>query len=208
MRDCGVASLLMIIRYYRGDVNFEELEELCKVSKKGTSAYHIIKAGEFVGLQGKGYRLSFEEIKKTMLPCIVHVTTEENSFHYMVLYEIRKNDVIVADPSIGIKKIKKEKFLQMYNQTILLFRPIRVLPNEGENKKIREWIFSLIKKFHTQLLIILLYSVLSIFFIIATSFSMQFFLRGIESKKTILFWLILFLVLNILPITFTTSLLV
>lgn len=204
LKDCGVASLLMMIRYYGGDIHFETLEEWCKISKKGISAYHLLEAGKMIGLQGKGYHTSLEKIKPSMLPCIVHVTTKQNYLHYMVLYEIRKKEVILGDPAIGIQKMKIEKFLEIFNETVLVFKPIRILPKECQKKKMIPWVLSYLKKYYIDIITILFGSLLTFVLIISTSFSVQFFLYGLNQKKEFLIttFLILFLLLSLLKTIF------
>jgi len=43
-KDCGCASLLMIIRYYKGNVSIERLRDLTHTNKNGTNAYNLISA--------------------------------------------------------------------------------------------------------------------------------------------------------------------
>lgn len=204
LKDCGVASLLMIIKYYGGNVNFDTLEEMCKISKKGISAFHLIQAGEMIGLKGKGCHLNLNKMKPSMLPCIVHVTTKQNFFHYMVLYEIRKKDVIVGDPAIGIQKIKLDDFTEMFNETVLIFKPVRVLPKEEKIQNMFSWILSYLKIYHHMLIRILFYSLITIFLIISTSFSVQLFLYGVKKKQKFLITIFLsvFLMVHVLKTIF------
>ena len=53
-KDCGISSLLSIIRYYGGNVSKEYLRELTKTTKDGVSAYYLIQAGRELGFNSFG----------------------------------------------------------------------------------------------------------------------------------------------------------
>ena len=46
IKDCGVCSLLSVIRFYGGDVSKEYLRELTNTTKNGVSAYNLIEAAK------------------------------------------------------------------------------------------------------------------------------------------------------------------
>ena len=41
-KDCGVSSLLSIIRYYGGNINIEKLRMDTKTNRDGTTAYNLV----------------------------------------------------------------------------------------------------------------------------------------------------------------------
>ena len=47
--DCGVASLLSIIKYYGGNISIEKLREMTNTTKEGVSAYNLIEASKLLG---------------------------------------------------------------------------------------------------------------------------------------------------------------
>ena len=52
--DCGVCSLLSILRYYGGNASLEELRMNSLTSKDGVSAFNLIKCAKMVGLDSIG----------------------------------------------------------------------------------------------------------------------------------------------------------
>ena len=87
-KDCGVSSLLMIIKYYHGNISKERLRELTKTNKNGTTAYNLIEAARMLGFRANGIKCKLEEIENTNLPCIAYVTINDIYKHYIVIYKI------------------------------------------------------------------------------------------------------------------------
>jgi ATP-binding cassette subfamily B protein len=107
--DCGPACLKMISRFYGKMFRIERLRELCFLSREGVSLFNISDAAEKIGFRTQGVKISFngfyEEVK---LPCIVHW----NQDHFVVLCEVKKGKVVVADPSYGIIEYSTKDFIR------------------------------------------------------------------------------------------------
>ena len=54
VKDCGVCSLLSIIRFYGGDVSKEYLRELTNTTKNGVSAFDLIVGAKKLGFDAIG----------------------------------------------------------------------------------------------------------------------------------------------------------
>ncbi|MFA8436881.1 MAG: peptidase domain-containing ABC transporter [Marinifilaceae bacterium] len=107
--DCGPACLKMISRFYGKMFRIERLRELCFLSREGVSLFNISDAAEKIGFRTQGVKISFNgfygEVK---LPCIVHW----NQDHFVVLCEVKKGKVVVADPSYGIIEYSTKDFIR------------------------------------------------------------------------------------------------
>ena len=57
------------------------------------------------------------------LPTIAHVTTEESLGHFVVLYKVNKDRVVVADPASGIQTLSRDAFCQRWTGFLLLLVP-------------------------------------------------------------------------------------
>ena len=55
-KDCGPACLLMIIKHYKGYIELDELKEMCKTNKLGTSAYDLIETAKEIGFEAYGVK--------------------------------------------------------------------------------------------------------------------------------------------------------
>ena len=56
-KDCGVACLSMIIKYYHGYIGEDTLYDMTFTSKRGTSAYNLIKAARTIGMDTEAHAL-------------------------------------------------------------------------------------------------------------------------------------------------------
>ena len=87
--DCGVCSLLSIIRYYHGNTSLESLRISSLTSNDGVTAYNLINCAIEYGFDAVGVIL--DKIPVDQLPCIAHIRINESLSHFMVIYSV-KND--------------------------------------------------------------------------------------------------------------------
>ena len=124
--DCGVSCLQSIIMYYNGYINKEVLRIDTCTTNKGTSAYHLIKAMEKYGFSAKGIKCEDKNIPDDLiLPAIFHIVLKNGYNHFVVVYEIRKDKVIVMDPADKIKTMKLSEFKDLWTGVIISMYPIK-----------------------------------------------------------------------------------
>ncbi len=142
LKDCGVASLKMIIKYYGGDYPIENLRILTNTSKSGTSAYDLIEGAKKIGLDSAGYEVKLEDIDPKILPVIAYTVIDKIYQHYVVIYEInyKKQELTIGDPATKLKKIKMEDFKKIYQNIIISFSPLKNLPIIKEEQVIKNQI--------------------------------------------------------------------
>ncbi|MBA7551294.1 Lactococcin-G-processing and transport ATP-binding protein LagD [subsurface metagenome] len=98
VNDCGPACLRMIARYYGKHYTLESLREKSFISRDGVSLLGISEAAEEIGFRSKGLKISFDQLKNDVIhPCVVHWKQE----HFVLVYQIKKGKVYVADPAFG-----------------------------------------------------------------------------------------------------------
>lgn len=120
-KDCGAASLLSIIRYYGGDISLDRLVDITKTGREGTNFYNIREAAMKMGLNGIGYRV--DDISKLLDvkdPFIVQVKVN-NFFHFVVVYKIYDNKVLIMDPSVGKVSYDLFDFSSIWTGYVMLF---------------------------------------------------------------------------------------
>ena len=133
VKDCAVASLAMIIKYYKGNISNDQLYDMLKTNKEGTSAFNIIKVAEYIGFQSKAIKT--DNIYELKLPCIAYVTIDSKINHFVVIYDInvKNKTVLVADPATSLKRMTMEEFNKISNNIYLLFYKVKNIPYFKEN---------------------------------------------------------------------------
>ena len=199
LKDCGAASLSMIIKYYGGDIPLEQLSELTYTTKKGVSAYHIIKASKKIGLDATGYKV--DNLSNIKLPCIAHVTINESYYHFVVIYEInyRKGYLLIADPADRIKKISFIEFKKIFNNIIITFNKAKNLPLNHQYK-LKKFITRTFIQYKTSFIKIVIISLFVTLLSTITSFYTEKMINKTNSLlfKTFYLFLIIFILKNIL----------
>jgi len=130
IKDCGICSLLSIIRFYGGEVPKEYLREITNTTKEGVSLYNLIEGAKKIGFDAVGMTGTLEELNVNNLPCIVHFIVNKNYKHFVVLYEInmKKHEVTLMDPAKGKKIISFAEFNLLSSKAYLFLKPIKKLP--------------------------------------------------------------------------------
>lgn len=172
-KDCGVCCLLSIIRYYGGNISINKLLELTRTTKQGTTFYNLKEASYEVGLTGRAYYgVEVIDIPVIYLPCIAQVKVDGYT-HFVVIYKILKNKVLVMDPSLGKVYIDIDLFKKMWTGYIMTFCVNRKLLDIKESKYLNKVLVSLISKNRKLIKNIIGLSVLFIIFTFLYSYYMK-----------------------------------
>ncbi|MCE2434505.1 MAG: peptidase domain-containing ABC transporter [Candidatus Latescibacteria bacterium] len=158
--DCGAACLGMICKYYKMPIGLNRLRDMSNVSRYGTSMAALAEAAETIGFVTRGVRTGYEALMRTELPAILH--WEGN--HFVVLYQMNKKEVKIADPGVGIRKLSRAEFEKGWtNRALLLEYTDQVAENEPSQSSFKRF-FPLIRPYTGILIEVLLASlVLSLF---------------------------------------------
>lgn len=109
--DCGAACLATICKQNGYQIGITKIREVAGTDKRGTNVYGVIKAAEKLGFSAKGVKGDKEAFFSDFpLPCIAHVVVDGGLLHYVVIHKIAKNQVIIADPGVGIVRLTPGEF--------------------------------------------------------------------------------------------------
>ncbi|VHJ02296.1 Bacteriocin processing peptidase / Bacteriocin export ABC transporter [Streptococcus pyogenes] len=126
-RDCGVAALASIAKYYGSDYSLAHLRELAKTNKEGTTALGIVKAAKLMGFETIAIQadMTLFDIEDVPYPFIVHVNKEGKFQHYYVVYQNKKNYLIIGDPdpTVKVTKMTKERFTSEWTGVAIFLAP-------------------------------------------------------------------------------------
>ena len=117
--ECGAACLAIVLRYHGRVVPLLELRQVCGVTRDGSDAASLLRAGRLYGLEGKGYRMDLAALRKQQLPLILF--WEFN--HFVVLEGFRGQRVALNDPATGPRWVSKETFNAGFTGVVLQLRP-------------------------------------------------------------------------------------
>ncbi len=194
IKDCGVASLLSIIKYYGGLISIQKLREMTKTNKNGTTAYHLIETAKNLGFESYGIRCKIEEFKQINFPAIAHTIIDKTYKHFVVIYDVdfKKQKIIISDPMIGIKKVKFNEFKEIYNDILIIMYPVKKI-NYEKNQNI--FLKTLKKQFLNKRIILIL--VMSLLYVILNLITIMF-LKNLKLLSFCFFFILLKIVLDYL----------
>ena len=87
-KDCGVCSLLSIIRFYGGEVSKEYLREITNTTKNGVSAFNLIEGARKIGFDAQGVCGDMTNLEKNNLPCIAHLLVSKGYKHFVYIKQL------------------------------------------------------------------------------------------------------------------------
>lgn len=134
--DCGAACLVMVGRYWGKQFSLNRLRELARVNRSGSLLKGLVNAAETLGFVTRPVKASLDQLGKQKLPAIVH--WEGN--HYIVVYEIKRDHIVVGDPALGQRTLNPREFKAGWTGYTLLLEPT-VLLNEAQEATTPFWQF-------------------------------------------------------------------
>ena len=122
--DCGAACIATVCLQYKKEMTITKLRDMSGTDIKGATALGIVETLNKLGFDAKVGRVTNDIFDtKFTLPCIARVITKEGLTHFIVIHKIYKNSLLVADPAVGLHKIKKEAFFNDFDGYIILCAP-------------------------------------------------------------------------------------
>ncbi|WP_142685782.1 peptidase domain-containing ABC transporter [Chitinophaga polysaccharea] len=106
--DCGPTCLRMIAKHYGKAITREALREKTHIGRDGATFGGLADAAEAIGMQSLALSADFEMLSNDIpLPCIAFWRQR----HFIVIVEIRKDKIEVADPGFGLITYTHQEFL-------------------------------------------------------------------------------------------------
>lgn len=139
--DCGPTCLRMIARYYGRHFNTDSIRQKTGLGKQGVSLLGISETAEKMGFRTRGVQIGFDKLKSVPMPAILHW----NHNHFVVLVDIKRKSVKIADPGRGIISYPVKEFErkwttnksenQQWTGTALLLEPTPDFYESGSERE-------------------------------------------------------------------------
>jgi HlyB family type I secretion system ABC transporter len=178
--DCGAASLVMIGRYWGKRFSVNRLRDMANVDRNGASLRGLAAAAESIGFTTRPVKASLDKLAEQGLPAIAHWEGK----HYIVVYEVKGDRVIVCDPAIGQFSLTHAQFQAGWTGYTLLLQPTALL-REIKETSIPFWqFFELVKPHQLVLLEVFIASLLIQIFGLITPLFTQLLLDRVVVQRS------------------------
>lgn len=129
--DCGAACLAMVAQYWGKRFSLSFLRELAGVGRSGATLKSLAKAAESLGFQASPVRASLNKLTNQQNPWIAHWQGD----HYIVVYQVKGNQIVIADPAAGKRSLSHAEFLNGWTGYALLLEPTSQLAATETEKR-------------------------------------------------------------------------
>lgn len=193
-KDCAPTCLRMVAKFHGKNIPLPYLREVCYTQRIGTTMLGLSEGAQAIGFDSVCLHLTWEQFSAGVpFPCIVHWDND----HFIVVYKIKGDKILVGDPAYGLLKYNKRLFLKCWLQqnsesgvamgTVLLLEPTEkfhgLYINVQEEKPSFRYLLDYIKQYKSfifQLILSLgLASIISLIFPFLAQAIMDI---GIENK--------------------------
>jgi ATP-binding cassette subfamily B protein len=180
--DCGAACLVMVGRYWGKRFSVNRLRDMANVDRDGASLRGLAAAAESIGFSTRPVKAGFSKLAQQSLPVIAHWEGK----HYIVVYEVTRNHVIVADPAIGQRTLSPADFKAGWTGYALLLQPTALLKEAKDASQPFWQFFDLVKPHWLVLLEVLIASLLiQIFGLVTPLLTQLLFDRVVVQRSTL-----------------------
>lgn len=125
---CGAYCILMILKYYGYNEEIREIKQRTRLNQNGISIKGIVECFKEYQIESQAYEATLYDIQEQVqLPCILYMVYE-NLGHYVVLYEIKDDEYIIADPAKGLISMYREDMEQYYAHRMIAITHIGRVP--------------------------------------------------------------------------------
>ena len=176
LRDCGVACLISMVKYYGGYASREYLRELTKTSNEGVSVYSLVEAADKLGFEAKAVKGSLNNLLKESTPFIAHLLINKQYGHFVIVTKIDDKEITVMDPDGGFRTYGYNAWNNLSSNVYILMQPRTEILKQAKEKSIWKLMFPIINNYKLTFLLLFIFSLIYTASNILISYQFQFFL--------------------------------
>lgn len=190
--DCAIACIASLAWHYGKRVSLSKIQSYTNMNKDGVNINDIINASQQLGMLASAAKKTEEfNSSEIELPCIAHVYIENSIGHYIVIYDIKKDNLIISDPAVGLIKVDKDSFFNsnyterspyIWSGILIFIKPGKNFTKKSEYTNNRKfWGLILFQRENATKVIIL--SLISMLLSISMSFYFQIIIDLVIPNK-------------------------
>jgi ATP-binding cassette, subfamily C, bacteriocin exporter len=171
--DCGPACLLSLVRYFGGRAYLDKIRLLCHTDYKGCRIYDLKTAAEKLGFKTSAFRYDKDKYPRNDLPVILHCRLSNNMEHFIIVYKVKKERFLVADPAKGLSWLSRSELDKLWQSRVLLTFQKMTVYRDPAYMSDWMWLLSYIKRYEDHVLQIVFCGLVTIFSGFFTAFLMK-----------------------------------
>jgi ATP-binding cassette subfamily B protein len=141
--DCGAACLAMVTRHFGRDVSIGHVRQAVGTTVDGTSLLGITRGARALGMEARSVKVSKSRLDELPMPAIVHWSGN----HWVVLYDVGRRRVRIADPARGLRRIPRETFASTWSGYAAVLAPTPELASAPVQGSKFGWIFGFLRPY-------------------------------------------------------------
>jgi HlyB family type I secretion system ABC transporter len=178
--DCGAACLVMVSQYWGKKFSINRIRDIANVDRNGASLRGLIIAAESMGFSTRPIKVTLDQLVKQPLPAIIHWEGK----HYIVVYEITRQGIVVVDPAIGQITLSHAEFQDKWTGYTLIVTPTALFKEAKEVATPFWQFFELIKPYRGVLSEVFIASILIQVFGLITPIFTQLILDRVVVQRS------------------------
>jgi ATP-binding cassette subfamily B protein len=139
--DCGAACLAMVCRRFGRRPSMFRVRSAAATTVDGTSLLGLQRGAAALGLSARAIKLSASRLSELALPAIAH--WEGN--HWVVLYRVDADQVRIADPARGLRRIPRQEAERSLTGFALTVQPSPSFFEQPDDRTSARWLLQFLR---------------------------------------------------------------
>ena len=124
--DCAAACMAMVCLHYRKETSITKLRDMMGTDLKGTNLTGLAKCAAVLGFRSQAVKVDKEGfLSRYTLPAIANIITKEGMSHFVVVFKVSREYVVIGDPAKDLIRQKTDEFYKTFTGAMLLLAPDR-----------------------------------------------------------------------------------